>query len=159
MTVTEMRAGVGARSPALFISDAVCLEERRLVLVGDHRSQFQLQQNTGEDAAGIVVHDDAVMIAVFEQLARPPERFKFGTEILGPLHRTAVSFGGHQAVVIANSVRHLVPQGFWQEVGSATFPLKILAVRRPPQSSAVPSWSFRRTLQVLGNMRVSERSD
>ena len=54
----------------------------QLVLVGDHRSQFQLQQNAGEDAAGIVMHDDAVVIAVLEQLTRPPERFEFGTEIL-----------------------------------------------------------------------------
>ena len=64
MIVMERRAGVGARSPAFFIFQMrfFC----QLVLVGDHCSQFQLQQNTGEDGAGIVMHDDAVVIAVLD---------------------------------------------------------------------------------------------
>ena len=68
MTVMEMRAGVGAWFAGLLhFSDAVFLQ---LVLVGDHRSQFQLQLLPGEDGAGIVMHDDAVVIAVLEQLAK-----------------------------------------------------------------------------------------
>jgi hypothetical protein len=69
------------------------------------------------------MHGDAVMIAVLEQLARPPERFELGAEILAPLQRFRVPRTGHQTIVIANSVRHLIPQGFWQEAG---FPRRLL---------------------------------
>ena len=63
-----MGPALGVRPPAL------CIFEARLHWLSPLRSS-QLQQNAGENAAGIVMHGDAVVIALFEQLARPPERF------------------------------------------------------------------------------------
>ena len=51
-------------------------------LVRDRRSQFQLQSNARQDAAGTVAQRNRMKIAVLEQLARPLKRFKLRTCVL-----------------------------------------------------------------------------
>src|SRR5271169_2083697 len=58
------------RNPGPYLNDRC--------LVRDRHSQFQLQPNARQDAARTVAQRDGMMIAVLEQLARPPKRCIFG---------------------------------------------------------------------------------